>query len=64
MSVVQRTPNRLRCDVPGCTAEIAVRVGQKQRCFQHAIERASEIRRAQGLPPIALDEEGTPHVCQ
>jgi hypothetical protein len=64
MSLVHRTPSRRRCGVPGGTAAIAVRVGEEQRCFQHAMERASEIRRAQGLPLIVLDEEGTPHVCQ
>ncbi|EHM01190.1 hypothetical protein HMPREF9946_02194 [Acetobacteraceae bacterium AT-5844] len=41
-------PPFLRCDVPGCTDEIAVRVGDEQRCFCHAMERAREMRNAKG----------------
>ncbi len=45
MNVASKYPPRfLRCDVPGCTDEIAVRVGDEQRCFCHAMERAREMR--------------------
>lgn len=54
----------LRCDVPGCPDEVAVRVGPEQRCSRHAMERANEIRRLHGFPPVVLDQEGVPHVCQ
>jgi hypothetical protein len=37
-------PASLRCDVPGCHDEIAVRVGSEQRCYCHALERAREMR--------------------
>lgn len=63
LSIVRMAANNLRCDVPGCPDEIAVRVGCEQRCFRHALERANEIRRARGLPPVTIDKEGRPHVC-
>lgn len=54
----------LRCNVPGCREEIAVKIHGEQRCYQHAMERANEIRAARGLPPITLDDEGCAHVVQ
>lgn len=57
-------PPILRCDVPACHEEIAVKVGGEQRCYQHAMERGNEIRESRGLPPIMFDDEGDRHVIQ
>lgn len=57
-------PAILRCDVPGCREEIAVKVGCEQRCYEHALEKGNEMRAARGLPPIICDEEGDTHVVQ
>ena len=57
-------PVALRCDVPGCPEEIAVRLGGEQRCIAHAIARANEMRAAAGLAPICFDDEGRSHVVQ
>lgn len=54
----------LRCDVPGCPEEMAIRVGAEQRCFAHALERANELRRDAGKPPIGFDEDGSEYVVQ
>lgn len=45
-------PWSLACDVAGCGEEIAIRVGEEQRCFAHAVERANEYRCAASLPPL------------
>jgi hypothetical protein len=42
----RQPPRALRCDVRGCNDEIALRVGDEQRCFCHAMDRARELRRA------------------
>lgn len=58
------SPTHLRCDVPGCEMEMIVRCGDEQRCYDHALERANEVRAARGLPPITIDDEGYQHVTQ
>lgn len=57
-------PRRLRCDVPGCCNEIAIKIGSEQRCYPHALERGNEMRAARGLPPVTVDETGGVHVVQ
>ena len=57
-------PAALRCDVEGCTNEIAVQIGGEQRCITYAIARANELRAKANLPPICFDEEGGSHVVQ
>ena len=57
-------PRQLRCDVPGCCEEIAVRVGNEQRCYIPAMERVNEVRAERGLPPVTIDEQGGVHVVQ
>ena len=54
----------LCCDVPDCTSAAVIHVGDEKRCYRHALERANEIRRAAGKPPIVVDEEGRAHVEQ
>jgi uncharacterized protein YkwD len=57
-------PSSLRCDVPGCCDEIAIKIGDEQRCYSHALEKGNQIRAARGLPPVTIDNEGRMHVTQ
>jgi hypothetical protein len=50
--------------VPGCQAEVAVKCGDEQRCYAHALQRGNEIRAERGLPPIIFDDEGSAYVVQ
>lgn len=54
-------PRALRCDVPGCREETAVKLGNEQRCYCHALERGNELRAARGLPPITYNDGGLRH---
>jgi hypothetical protein len=51
-------PRQLRCEV------IAVRIGNEQRRYIHAMERGNEVRAERGLPPVTIDEQGGVHVVQ
>jgi hypothetical protein len=51
----------LRCDAPGCSAEIALRIGGEQYCWPHAEQRANTGRKLAGLPPVTFDDAGLPH---
>ena len=58
MADPETPPPLLRCDVPGCHEEIAIRIGGEQRCYQHALKRGNELRASRGLPPVTVDEQG------
>ena len=39
-----------------------MRIGNEQRCYQHALERGNELRAGRGLAPVTVDDQGGVHV--